>query len=893
MASIGGLSTSTSSSLSSLRGYGGLASGLDRDELISGMTSGTQSKIDKQQQAKTKLEWQQEAYRQISDKMIGFAEKYTSSMSSSTNLFSDSLWSAASTSVIGANSKYIGVSGSSKAAAGLSILGVMQMAKNTTMTMKSTVSDRNVSTGAISTGWENVSQIGGKSLSFKVGDTTYSITLPYGDGNQYNNAQDVADAINAALKKQDVTFSTSSTKERKLSDFVKAGVDENGNLTLQQGDKTEGNTVQLIGGTALENLGFKAALDDAKKDKKSGVTLGTEALESKGLKLYEQQSFAQRMGGKSLTFNYNGTSKTIDLPSAGEFYQYASGKAIVDKEGYLIDEDGYRFDKDGQRVNKNGNLIDENGKEIKDENGNSIKGGEAIKFGKVDQDGNVLDEKGKVVNGKDDQPLEVQERGDQLAYLEEALQKSLDAAFGKGRVKAEISTDGVTNEKSLTFKTTTPDGEPDNTSILSITGGSTSLMASQGGMGIVSGESNRLNLNASLKNSGLAITPTDNDKVPADGKYSLNINGKEISFTENDSISSIMDKINNANAGVKISYMSMADKFVVESTEDGAGGEIKLSGSGAFVLFGEEIDSGDPSKAVNSDITQGQDAIVAVKYAGSDEVVEIHRGSNSFSIEGLNVTVKGEFGYTKDESGDKKLTNDINDAVTFDTNVNADKMAAAISDMVKEYNEIIELVNSQVSTRPDSDYFPLTDAQKQEMSESEIKLWEEKAKAGMLFGSSELRGLSDDLWWVISPKDQQAMEAMGISVSSSWQDNGKLTFDESKFRAAVEQDPDAVREMFTKSDGIATNMKSVMNKYVNTLGATKGILIEKAGSTKAPTSILNNSLKSEIDDIDKILENLKTRLKSEQDRYISQFTQLETLISQMNSQSSYLSGLGF
>ncbi len=88
-------------------------------------------------------------------------------------------------------------------------------------------------------------------------------------------------------------------------------------------------------------------------------------------------------------------------------------------------------------------------------------------------------------------------------------------------------------------------------------------------------------------------------------------------------------------------------------------------------------------------------------------------------------------------------------------------------------------------------------------------------------------------------------------------------------------------------------MKSVMNKYVNTLGATKGILIEKAGSTKAPTSILNNSLKSEIDDIDKILENLKTRLKSEQDRYISQFTQLETLISQMNSQSSYLSGLGF
>ncbi len=109
----------------------------------------------------------------------------------------------------------------------------------------------------------------------------------------------------------------------------------------------------------------------------------------------------------------------------------------------------------------------------------------------------------------------------------------------------------------------------------------------------------------------------------------------------------------------------------------------------------------------------------------------------------------------------------------------------------------------------------------------------------------------------------------------------------------MEKNPDAVKEAFTAADGIASNLKNTMDKYVKTMGATKGILIEKAGSTHAPTSVKSNSLQSEIDDIDKILENLKTRLKSEQDRYISQFTQLETLISQMNSQSSYLSGMGF
>ena len=47
MATVGGLSTSTSSSI---RGYGGLASGLDRDSLIEGMTMGTTNKITQQQQ---------------------------------------------------------------------------------------------------------------------------------------------------------------------------------------------------------------------------------------------------------------------------------------------------------------------------------------------------------------------------------------------------------------------------------------------------------------------------------------------------------------------------------------------------------------------------------------------------------------------------------------------------------------------------------------------------------------------------------------------------------------------------------------------------------------------------------------------------------------------------
>ena len=82
-----------------------------------------------------------------------------------------------------------------------------------------------------------------------------------------------------------------------------------------------------------------------------------------------------------------------------------------------------------------------------------------------------------------------------------------------------------------------------------------------------------------------------------------------------------------------------------------------------------------------------------------------------------------------------------------------------------------------------------------------------------------------------------------------------------------------------------------MDRYGKTTGATKGVLVERAGSVHAPTSILKNSLQKQLDSIDTYIDKLNDKLKTEQDRYISQFTSLETLINQMNSQSSYLSSM--
>ena len=146
---------------------------------------------------------------------------------------------------------------------------------------------------------------------------------------------------------------------------------------------------------------------------------------------------------------------------------------------------------------------------------------------------------------------------------------------------------------------------------------------------------------------------------------------------------------------------------------------------------------------------------------------------------------------------------------------------------------------------------------------------------------------------------------MGISTSSTYSDNGKLSFDESKFRAALESDPERVQELFTGSEipnangngvskGLATNLRDVMDKYVNTMGSwdSKGILVRKAGTESSPISITENYMYKQIAEYNKQIAKLQTQLEAERDRYIKQFTSLETLISQMNSQSNWLSQIG-
>ena len=101
--------------------------------------------------------------------------------------------------------------------------------------------------------------------------------------------------------------------------------------------------------------------------------------------------------------------------------------------------------------------------------------------------------------------------------------------------------------------------------------------------------------------------------------------------------------------------------------------------------------------------------------------------------------------------------------------------------------------------------------------------------------------------------------------------------------------------------GLAKTVENMFTPYATRIasknrgsGSDKGSygrLIEEAGSEKVPTSVMNNFIYDQIKEMNKKIETLQAQLKTKQERYIKQFTSMETLINQYNSQSSYLSNI--
>ena len=796
----------TSSSLgnTALRGFGGLASGIDRDALIEQMTARTTSKITSKKQAMTKLEWKRDAYRSISNKIIDLQDNYLS-YSATKSLKNSDFFAKNQVSVQGDPdyTKYISATGNADTASRVSVLGVNKLATSATLISgeKKTENEKDsaITLGGISASdFENkevkTSNLSGTKLTFG----TYSIT-----DKKFT---------------EEATFTFPTSYEKKLD-----------------GGKTETVTI------------------DYTASSKEIVNQLNEALDSQG--------FLGKDGKSGIKFTLNGDqiqiSQTDSITDKGKSCVIRETSSALKSLGFNsgnMNQDGISFDE----FNKPKSSFE--AAAITEQPLSAYLKGKSISVSYGGQTKNI-----ELIGDKE----EIKD----FKAFKDSLQNKLDKAFGSGKV-----TVGEGQNGSLTFTA------KDNKQTLQISADSKEL---QNALGITSTQSNKISTGSSLWENRvkLGLGKYDTKEKLNDALKNFTVNGAKIdNITADTTVDGLLTAINNnKDAGVTATYLGSENKFVLSSNEKGEGRKITLGA--------DPNDTADAANLIFGGVsTDGTDGEMSILYNGVQTTIT--SSSNTFSIDGLDIRATNTFntGSATAEGG-----------VSFTASADTEKVTETVKKFIEAYNAMIDEVRTQATTKPDSNYKPLTDDQKNEMNETSIKNWEDKAKEGILYNSSALKDLDNATQGIFSSMMMNGvsyddLEKIGISFSDDYTAGGKIVFDEEKFKTAMDSDPEKVSDLFTGTHGIVNTIDSTLStyatRYASKNGNSYGVLIEEAGSEKLSLTLTNNSIYKELKDMQETITNLQSQLSTEQDRYISQFTQMERLINQMNSQSSYLSQLG-
>lgn len=798
----------TSSSLgnTALRGYGGLASGIDRDALIEQMTARTTSKITSKKQAMTKLEWKRDAYRSISNKIIDLQDNYLS-YSATKSLKNSDFFAKNQVSVQGDPdyTKYISATGNADTASRVSVLGVNKLATSATLISGEKKTDSAITLGGISASDFSNKEIKTSNLSgTKLTFGTYSIT-----DKKFT---------------EEATFTFPTSYEKKLDN----GKTET--VTIDYTASSDKIVEQL--NEALDSQGFLG------KDGKSGIKF---TLNGDQIQISQTPSITDK--GKSYVIR--GTSSA--LKSLG----FNSGKMNQDDidNGISLDE----FNASSNKSSFEAAAI------TKQPLSDYLKGKSiSVSYGGQTKNIELIGDKEEIKDFK---------------AFKDSLQNKLDKAFGSGKV-----TVGEGQNGSLTFTA------KDNKQTLQISADSKEL---QNALGITSTQSNKISTGSSLWENRvkLGLGKYDTKEKLNDALKNFTVNGAKIdNITADTTVDGLLTAINNnKDAGVTATYLGSENKFVLSSNEKGEGRKITLGA--------DPKDTTDAANLIFGGVSQdGTDGEMSILYNGVQTTIT--SSSNTFSIDGLDIRATNTFntGSATAEGG-----------VSFTASADTEKVTETVKKFIEAYNAMIDEVRTQATTKPDSNYKPLTDDQKNEMNETSIKNWEDKAKEGILYNSSALKDLDNATQGIFSSMmingvSYDDLEKIGISFSDDYTAGGKIVFDEEKFKTAMDSDPEKVSDLFTGTHGIVNTIDSTLStyatRYASKNGNSYGVLIEEAGSEKLSLTLTNNSIYKELKDMQETITNLQSQLSTEQDRYISQFTQMERLINQMNSQSSYLSQLG-
>ncbi len=360
--------------------------------------------------------------------------------------------------------------------------------------------------------------------------------------------------------------------------------------------------------------------------------------------------------------------------------------------------------------------------------------------------------------------------------------------------------------------------------------------------------------------------------ITADTSITLTVNGeaKEIALSPDMTINQFTEALKAE--GLNASFDANNQRFFISSKESGKAADFELSGDmTALSALGLDYDNAG-SEAVKLD---GEDARILLNNA------EFKSSSNNFSINGLTIEVK------------EKTTS----AITLSTSTDVDAIYNTIKGFIKEYNELIKELDTIYGADSAKGYEPLTSEEKEAMSEEDVEKWEKKIKDSLLRRDNTVGTLSSMLKSTMQSTyeiggTKYSLSSFGIRTLSYFtasefekgvyhidgdSDDASSSGNDDKLKAMIAADPEAVGEFFKN---LATDL---YGKVGEKMQATQ--------LSSAFTVYNDKQMNTELTDIKKKISDWEDYVTEQEDYWYSKFAAMEKAMSELQANSSYLSGL--
>lgn len=890
----------------------GMNSGLDTDAIVKALVSGYTTKKEKYEKAQTKLGWKQESWKSLNTKVY-------SMYSNISNLRFSSAYNLKKTSV--SDTTKATVTASSTAPNGTQSLKIKETAKAGSLT------GAQINASSSTTTLAQLGYTGGDAqINVNTGGTTKTITLSATSTMSDVEKQLKEAGLNASYDSNYKRFYISSKDTGVENDFTLTGANAAGASALYKlgiavgasADGTRPNPYGEYAGLSGKNNGstkttqqniedarnaYVTAADNVAKynaqssNLLNAITYGNAYADVQDF--YAAHSSADKTKLETLAKLGSGRDSAVIMKNSDDsyttyslttakdakgnaVYKSADGKYISAEETYTADGKTYKKDSGGNYIN----VADETDKY----SGDTAKLTKNVAYHEVTEKISYTSTTGE---GDDAKEVSYTKVGD----TDEKLQDADGKVYTKradGKYYADGEPDDSKNGITITSKA---DYTSKEASLTNAEAANTAYTALTNGISEADLNTYTANLSTvtAFESSEDTVLKKDDDYTISkltEAVHSAYANnggkaGVQALISGTGAYASGSDAADNSYAG-RVSALTTAAQTAQETVDKNSIvkdlAAIKDTNSeeykAALSKLADEVDAAydlSSSAQYNTDASKidGKDAEIelnGVKYTGA---------SNSFNINGLNITALSK------TSG--------NDEISITTATDTQGIYDKIKDFLTEYNNVINEMTKLYNAASAGSYEPLTDDEKENMSDKEIEKWEQKIKDSLLKNDTTLSGVMTAMQSAMS----SAVEINGKKYSFSSfgihtlgylnaadneqnayhidgdEDDTNTSGNTDKLMAAINNDPD--------------NVMTFMQQISNNLYKAIGDKMSSTSLSSAFTIYNDKQMSTEYSNYTKLIKEWETKISDKEDYYYKKFSAMESSLAKLNSTQSSLS----